>query len=176
MTDIELISLGLVNEGLRYGYQIEAEIEKRNIRDWANIGFSSIYYSLAKLEKQGLVSSSRENSALGPKRKIFTITDEGKRVMANEALYRLEQRLPLPHSFYIALSLLPHIDQKAAKKALDKHVTAIRARQEQLEKNLNKCHPPLAEAMFDLGQHLTETEKTWLEDFNTKLGRFTDTE
>ena len=169
MTDAELIVLSLVAEEDRYGYQIETDIEARNIRNWANIGFSSIYYFLAKLERQGLIRSRSKKSAEGPDRKVFAITAEGRRLLVEQALERLAQRLPLPSSFYVGLALSQHMNREVLRRALDGHTKAVHARLEQLNKDRGTSQTWLIEAMFDLGQRLAEAEKAWLEEFQVKL-------
>jgi DNA-binding PadR family transcriptional regulator len=47
--------LTLVAERPRHGYEIERVIEERGMREWTEIGFSSIYYLLKKLEREGLI-------------------------------------------------------------------------------------------------------------------------
>ena len=51
MTNAELAILSLIGESPRHGYEIEQVIEARGMREWTEIGFSSIYYLLKKLEK-----------------------------------------------------------------------------------------------------------------------------
>jgi DNA-binding PadR family transcriptional regulator len=48
MTNAELAILSLVVEKPRHGYQIEQVIEERGMREWTEVGFSSIYYLLKK--------------------------------------------------------------------------------------------------------------------------------
>jgi DNA-binding PadR family transcriptional regulator len=43
MTNAELAILSLVAEQPRHGYEIEQVIEEREMREWTEIGFSSIY-------------------------------------------------------------------------------------------------------------------------------------
>lgn len=43
-----------------HGYDIERTIAERNMREWTDVGFSSIYYLLGKLEAAGLVASSQQ--------------------------------------------------------------------------------------------------------------------
>ena len=50
MTNPELAILSLIAEKPRHGYDIEQVIEARGMREWTEIGFSSIYYLLNKLE------------------------------------------------------------------------------------------------------------------------------
>lgn len=63
LTDAELVLLGLVAERPRHGYELEAVIADRGVREWTALGFSSIYYVLNKLESRGLVSSERAPAA-----------------------------------------------------------------------------------------------------------------
>ncbi|HUV26505.1 MAG TPA: PadR family transcriptional regulator, partial [Anaerolineales bacterium] len=57
MTNAELAILSLIAEQPRHGYDIEQVIEARGMREWTEIGFSSIYYLLNKLEKDGMIES-----------------------------------------------------------------------------------------------------------------------
>ena len=57
LTNSELAILGLVAEHPRYGYQVEQDIAARGMREWTEIGFSSIYYVLNKLEAAGWLAS-----------------------------------------------------------------------------------------------------------------------
>ena len=65
MTNAELAVLSLLVEQPRHGYEIERVIEERGMRDWTEIGFSSIYYVLGKLEKRG--SCALERGPRGPR-------------------------------------------------------------------------------------------------------------
>ncbi|MEQ9246341.1 MAG: PadR family transcriptional regulator, partial [Nitratireductor sp.] len=57
LTDAELLLLGLVAEMPRHGYELEQIIDTRGMREWTQVGFSSIYFVLGKLEKSGLVAA-----------------------------------------------------------------------------------------------------------------------
>jgi DNA-binding PadR family transcriptional regulator len=57
LTDAELLLLGLVAEMPRHGYELDQVIQQRGMREWTEIGFSSIYFVLGKLEKLGLATA-----------------------------------------------------------------------------------------------------------------------
>ena len=59
LTDAELLVLGLVAEMPRHGYELEQVIEERGMREWTQIGFSSIYFVLGKLKKMRLVTAKK---------------------------------------------------------------------------------------------------------------------
>ena len=73
----EAAILGLLCESPLYGYTIEKIIEERGMRHWTDIGFSSIYYVLKRLESKMLITSSCEQQADRPSRKPYTTTDAG---------------------------------------------------------------------------------------------------
>ena len=58
LTNAELAILSLVAETPRHGYEIEQVIERRGMREWTEVGFSSIYYLLKKLETDGLSAAA----------------------------------------------------------------------------------------------------------------------
>src|SRR3970040_1003608 len=80
MTNAELAILGLVLEKPRHGYEIEQVIEARGMREWTEVGFSSIYYILKKLETERLCRSQTERqSGRGPARRVYQITPAGEK-------------------------------------------------------------------------------------------------
>ncbi|MDZ4159188.1 MAG: helix-turn-helix transcriptional regulator, partial [Anaerolineaceae bacterium] len=63
MTNAELAILSLLVERALHGYEIERIIQERGIRDWTEIGFSSIYYLLKKLKNKGLIEAASQPAA-----------------------------------------------------------------------------------------------------------------
>ncbi|UBH08012.1 PadR family transcriptional regulator [Macrococcus armenti] len=67
--------LGLISQGETYGYEI---LEKLKENDFPEISDGSIYPVLLRLDKKGYVSSRMIKSDTGgPKRKYYSITNEG---------------------------------------------------------------------------------------------------
>ena len=55
MTNAELAIISLIVEKSMHGYEISPVMKAREMRNWTEIGFSSIYYILNKLEKKSLI-------------------------------------------------------------------------------------------------------------------------
>ena len=72
LSPTETIILGIVAEQPTHGYDINKVLEIRNVRKWADIGFSSIYYVLDKLESKKLVTS---DTSSGKEQKKYSITN-----------------------------------------------------------------------------------------------------
>ena len=83
ISDLEAAILGLICEGHSYGYELEKAIDERNMRNWTEIAFSSIYYVLKRLEKQGLIASTSKN-VNGRTRQVYSATPEGTQTMKDK--------------------------------------------------------------------------------------------
>jgi DNA-binding PadR family transcriptional regulator len=107
LTTPDLVLLSLLAERPLHGYQANAELERREVRDWAGISRPQVYYSIEKLAQLRLVRASEiESAAAGPERRVFETTAKGRAALAN-ALEREEwatHRERPPFLTWIALS------------------------------------------------------------------------
>ena len=88
LTTPDLVLLSLLAEAPMHGYQANLELERRRIRDWADISRPQVYYSLEKLRRSGLLRlSTSAEPAGGPERSVFAITARGRNALA-DALQR----------------------------------------------------------------------------------------
>lgn len=84
LTTPDLILLSLLAEAPMHGYQANAELERREIRDWASISRPQVYYSMDKLERAGLIRLCRSSDpAEGPERRVFQTTKRGLTALAD---------------------------------------------------------------------------------------------
>jgi len=81
ISNAEAALLGLLSEQPMYPYQIEQQIKYRDMRFWTELSLSSIYKLLQKLEKDALVIRKDEISPENRLRKLYTISDKGKKLL-----------------------------------------------------------------------------------------------
>ncbi|URA10271.1 PadR family transcriptional regulator [Thermospira aquatica] len=106
-SNVELIILHLISEKKSLsGYEINRLVEERGYRNWAEIGTSSIYIGLEKLENKGLVVSSldTQKQGKGPLPKKYSLTPEGEKVLLEEMRKALSGKADIPGRFTIGLS------------------------------------------------------------------------
>ena len=86
----EFVVLGLISEFPSHAYSINQRIDNRGMREWTNIGKSSIYSDLNNLEKIGLVNFYREevDSRI---RKVYQITSAGSQILKNRVIKILKR-------------------------------------------------------------------------------------
>jgi len=90
LTTPDLVLLSLLAERPMHGYQANAELERREIRDWAGISRPQVYYSLEKLARAELIRTLETVApAAGPERTSFETSAKGRAALAN-ALEREE--------------------------------------------------------------------------------------
>jgi DNA-binding PadR family transcriptional regulator len=67
-----------------HGYEVVAELERREIHDWASVSRPQVYYSLEKLLRLGLVRpASDETPAAGPERRVVATSAAGRTALAD---------------------------------------------------------------------------------------------
>ena len=107
LTTPDLVLLSLLAERPMHGYQANAELERREVGDWAGISRPQVYYSLEKLARLGMVRACEsELPVAGPERSVFQTTAKGRAALA-DALEREEwatHRERPPFLTWIALS------------------------------------------------------------------------
>lgn len=107
LTTPDLVVLTLLSERPMHGYELNAELERRDVRDWAGISRPQVYYSINKLADLGLLEAVESSTpATGPDRRIYRPTSLGQRGLA-DTLERTEwatQRPPPPFLTWLAMA------------------------------------------------------------------------
>jgi DNA-binding PadR family transcriptional regulator len=170
LTTPDLVLLSLLAERPMHGYQANAELERREIRDWAGISRPQVYYSLEKLARAGMIRSLEMGEpASGPERSSFETTAEGRTALA-DALEREEwttQRDRPPFLTWVALSwqARPGVFQKQIERRQNYLEQELVREKEVLRSILEEVGHPYHEAvwMVSLVIEQFKTELGWLE-------------
>ncbi len=178
LTTPDLVLLSLLAERPMHGYEANAELERREIRDWAGVSRPQVYYSLDKLARLGLVRDARDDaSAAGPERRVFTTSAKGRAALA-AALAREDwamQRDRPPFLTWLALSW------QAEPGVFD---AQLARRREFLERELAREEETLRAIRSEVGHRFHEavwmvaliidkfnTELSWLRKLSREVGR-----
>lgn len=169
MTIIEIILLCLIQDKDYYGYEIEEVIDKRNMRMWANIGFSSIYNSLNKLEKNGYIGSRLEKKYGSPRRKVYFSKEQSEAVVKKEISELIAESKNDSSNFDVGMAFSYVLTKEQFLEALLEHKENLIKRKELLEHRYS-IHPtakqrPHIRALFERPLLFIDTEYEWLEEF-----------
>jgi DNA-binding PadR family transcriptional regulator len=160
-----------------HGYELNQELERREVRDWAGVSRPQVYYSLKKLAENGhLVRAGQGEARPGPERQVWRLSAAGRRALV-QALAREEwavQRPPPPFLTWMALSALAEPADR---------LQLIRRRHEFLSEQLLKERATLQAMLVDSGPTIPaallivrlvirqfELELEWLGEVERELG------
>jgi DNA-binding PadR family transcriptional regulator len=177
LTDAELVILSLICEEPRHGYEIEGQINLRNMRAWTDLATSSIYYLLGKLESKGLIEQVPEAAAdpSNRPRKVYQLTEKGHLSWKEATLRALSHPRITYTNFLMGLHNLWNIPP-------DEALQAVKNYREWLANDLHRQRDELADlglsffpldVLFEYGFVIGDAELSFLADLITRLEKLT---
>jgi DNA-binding PadR family transcriptional regulator len=145
LTISDLVILSLLAERPMHGYEVNATLEDRKIRNWAPVSRPQIYYSLDKLTKLKLIRVIDVDSpSAGPERRVMETTPLGREQLADalEATHWVRERVHQPFLIWLALSW------QARPRAFRKQLIS---RKNLLEEQLKEEQATLADVIGEVG-------------------------
>jgi len=183
LTSADLVVLSLLAEQPMHGYELNRELVRRDVRDWAGVSRPQVYYSLRKLAAAGhivpTVSDTGATGATGdvggPERRVYRMTRAGHRAFA-AALARPEwttQRPPPP--FLTWLVLATHASPAVVRRQIERRrefLEAESARERRTLAAIRADTGPMVAAgalIVDFTIRQFEAELAWLREVETVL-------
>ena len=161
----EFIVLGLIAENSSHAYNINKRIEDRGMRNWTNIGRSSIYRVIKSLEEKNLTNKWTEevdNRIL----KIYNITEKGSRVLKEKVFNVMKEFLGKnDEDFYVAFSMLPLLTKEQLIDAFSYSIETMKKHKNDLEQMLqsNPNYPINVSGLFIHPIKILETDIKFME-------------
>lgn len=87
MAAIDLIVLGMIKKKPQSAYELQKNVEYRNISKWVKISTPSIYKKVIQLETKGYLQSKIQKDGKMPEKAIYSITESGEK----RFLYLMEE-------------------------------------------------------------------------------------
>ncbi|MFO1037866.1 MAG: PadR family transcriptional regulator [Geminicoccaceae bacterium] len=175
LTVPDLVLLCLLSERPMHGYELVQELERREVRDWAEVSRPHVYYSLRKLASALLVAetpleASGSRRGHGPDRRVYAVTTAGAEAFA-AALTRPEWSTQRPPpSFRTWWMLAVQATQETRAAQIQRRRDFLRhelARERVTLRELEQFSEPAAvpgRQIVDLAIRQFETELRWLDD------------
>lgn len=178
LTTPDLVILSLLAERPMHGYEANATLENRKIRDWAAVSRPQVYYSLEKLTKLGLIRVTDDWSAsAGPERRVFQTTEAGRKRLADalEAPRWTHSKAHPPFLTWLALSwqARPRAFAQQVKRRRNHLEERLAEEKSTLEDVLKEVGHPYHEAvwMLKLAIAQIELELNWLDQIQRETSK-----
>jgi DNA-binding PadR family transcriptional regulator len=137
MSNVEIALLQIIEEQKEIsGYGISRIVKERGYREWADIGMTSIYGGLKKLEEKQLVTSRihTDKQGKGPTPTIYGLTKKGRQVLHREVLSILSQSRERERVFDLGVAGIPFVSSKKAVEALSQRKEYLQEHLDRIEK------------------------------------------
>ena len=178
LTTPDLVILSLLAERPRHGYEVNATLNERNIREWAAVSRPQIYYSLDKLTRLKLIRvTTHDAPAAGPEKRVFETTAAGRERLADalEAKHWVQGQTHPPFLTWLALSwqARPRSFQRQLKARTEFLSQKLAAAKKTLADVMTEVGHPYHEAvwMLQLAISKFELELAWLERLAADAGK-----
>lgn len=172
LTPAELTLLGLLVEKPRHGYELDEVISTRGMREWTEIGFSSIYYLLGRLRDRGLITEiDASRAARGKARRVYGPTAEGRRACARSAEAAVAELRPVFPPILVGLANQPVIPPERLPAALDRRAAALTEKIAAIgaARDAQPEMPGFVRAIFDYALGQLAAEQQWLTAYRAEL-------
>ncbi len=172
MTNAELAILSLIAEQPRHGYEIEQVIQERGMRQWTEVGFSSIYYLLKKLQNKGYIKRRPgQNSGRGPAPTIYQLTPSGREAWQKAVLQALSVPRPCYTPMQLGLANLAYFPAEETVAALYQYEQNLARRMDQVREQAQKQRPlpDHIETLFDYSLTMMGAELSWTKQLIKRL-------
>jgi DNA-binding PadR family transcriptional regulator len=122
----DFVSLALVYHEPLHAYAINAIIKEMGLEYWAYISPASIYNTLSRLAKIGCVDVTTERVGKMPERKVYQITNKGKKRLLGEIKEALLSSGLGDNPFYLAVMFAYGISANEAISILHERIENLR--------------------------------------------------
>ena len=145
--DVQSILLGLLMEGSMTGYDLR-KVFSISFSFFSDLSYGSIYPNLNRMERQGLITMELKTREGSPSRKVYTITEAGRKAFL-DAL-----KMPVTHErfkshFLMRLFFFAHLSPEERDAIARSYLDEI----QKLHRELESARPEI-EAHADRFQYL----------------------
>lgn len=167
MSAIDLILLGSLYQGKKSAYDLQKQVEARNLSRWVKIGSYTVYKKVLQYEKKGYVSSETVKNGNMPEKTMYTITPKGKEVFKElmTKFSQTETRVFL--EFNAVIVNLALLDDCSANECIANIKNSIQNTKMQIAEQLpsHKDIPLFGRTILEQQFLLLETLEKWEENF-----------
>lgn len=118
-----------------HGYEIQKFIQVNHMDSWTKIQSGSIYYALAKLEKEGLIVLAGGENAGAKARKVYSITDKGRTELTKLVREELNRQMcEVGSDKFILYPLLSVSSKEEIGRILAAHIAELEKQKAALQK------------------------------------------
>lgn len=167
MAAIDLIVLGMIKQQPQSAYELQKNVEYRNISRWVKISTPSIYKKVIQLEEKGYLEADLVREGNMPEKSVYRITPEGEVFFMTLMEKTARETVSIFLNFNAVIMNLDFMPEEKRKELLEGIHDGISDLKETIEvKGSERQHIPLTgRTILQQQLEMTEAMERWLIGF-----------
>ncbi len=170
---VRLLILYYLSLKSTHGYEIQKFIQLNHMEEWNSIQSGSIYYAMSKLETERLIKLVGKVGGNEKSKRIFEITEAGRKKLTEMALQELEKPLSnISSEKFLIYPIVANLTKQEMAAAIENHICDLQNKlleiSEWYEKKRGKV-TNIEKASFKLMRETVQNQIDWHRSFLDNL-------
>ena len=167
MSTIDLIVLGMIKEKEQSAYELQKNVEYRNISKWVKVSTPSIYKKVIQLEEKGYIKGILSRDGNMPEKSIYYITEKGDKYFLELMKKISAQMVNVFLDFNAVIINMAMLSKNEGKEIIDNIETEIDKYKNVVSKlKMERKNIPIcAKSILKQQALLSEALNDWINDF-----------
>ena len=167
MPTIDLIVLGMIKEKEQSAYELQKNVEYRNISKWVKVSTPSIYKKVIQLEEKGYIKGNLSRDGNMPEKSIYHITEKGDKYFLELMKKISAQMVNVFLDFNAVIINMAMLSKTEGKEIIDNIETEIDKYKNVVSKlKMERKNIPIcAKSIINQQVLLSEALNDWINDF-----------
>lgn len=167
MPTIDLIVLGMIKEKEQSAYELQKNVEYRNISKWVKVSTPSIYKKVIQLEEKGYIKGNLSREGNMPEKSIYHITEKGDKYFLELMKKISAQMVNVFLDFNAVIINMAMLSKNEGKEIIDNIETEIDKYKNVVSKlKMERKNIPIcAKSIINQQVLLSEALNDWINDF-----------
>lgn len=171
MSTIDLIVLGMIKEKEQSAYELQKNVEYRNISKWVKVSTSSIYKKVIQLEEKDYIKGNLSRDGNMPEKSIYHITEKGDKYFL-ELMKKISAQMVNVfldfNAVIINMAMLSNSEEREIIDNIETEIEKYKNAVSKLEMEREEIHV-CAKSILRQQVLLSEALNDWINDFKRTI-------
>lgn len=176
MSTIDLILLGSLCQSPKSAYDLQKQIEARNLSRWVKIGSFTVYKKVVQYEAKGYVVSEIVKNGNMPEKTLYTVTPAGRKYFREWMVRFSMAQTRVFLDFNAVIVNMALLEDDLAAECMENIKKSIHTTKMQIAEQLptHQDIPLFGRTILEQQLMLLETLEKWEENFEKELKKEAD--
>ena len=152
---------GILMTGPKHGYELYGYVSTKMNHFW-DLSVSQVYALLKRIEHNGVVVSKEEWQERRPARKIFSLTQKGKKIFLYWVCSPVEHVRDVRMEFLAKLFFMRELHLKEGPSLIEKQIAVLEEKLRAIERSKEKITDEFQTALYSFKASQTTATIEWL--------------